>query len=88
MNGKTLTFFQYTRQIIDKWSIAVASLVSVLSVCSKIFEKFIFDAIFEFMIENNLLSNNLLVLTNLFQKLIAFLVHLTLIHHWKFVTSL
>ena len=30
--------------------------VSLLPICSKVFEKFIFDAIFEFMTENNLLS--------------------------------
>ena len=30
--------------------------VSLLPICSKIFEKLVFDAIFKFMIENNLLS--------------------------------
>ena len=49
-------------------------LVSLLPICSKIFEKVIFDSIFNFMIQNNLLNScqsgfrsNDLVLINLFQ---------------------
>ena len=33
-------------------------LISLLPICSKIFEKLVFDAIFEFITENNLLSGN------------------------------
>ena len=56
------------KQIVNNyWS------VSLLSICFKVFEKLIFDAIFEFMIESNLLSSTqalnqkILVLINLFQ---------------------
>ena len=56
------------KQIVNNcWS------VPLLSIYSKVFEKLIFDAIFEFMIENNLLSSTqalnqrILGLINLFQ---------------------
>ena len=55
MTGKSVTLFQYikdNKQIVNNYRP-----VSLLPICSKIFEELVFDAIFEFMIENNLLSS-------------------------------
>ena len=49
MTGKRVTFFQYIRNIINKFSITIA-----LNSCY-LYARF--EAIFEFMIENNLLSS-------------------------------
>ena len=55
MTGKSVTLFQYikdNKQIVNNYRP-----VSLLPICSKIFEELVFYAIFEFMIENNLLSS-------------------------------
>lgn len=47
--------------------------LSLLPICSEIFEKLVFDVIFHFLIENNLvvlnqaLNQKIIVLSNLFQ---------------------
>ena len=38
-------------------SIATTRSESLLPICSKVFEKLVFDGIFQFMIENNLLNS-------------------------------
>ena len=49
--GRIVLVHKKDKQIVNNYHS-----VSLLPICSKIFKKFGFDAIFEFMIENNLLS--------------------------------
>ena len=57
MTGKKVTYFQYTKnpsnQIVDNYHP-----VSLLPICSKIFEKLIFNSIYDFIDKNNLFNNN------------------------------
>ena len=57
MNGKKVNIIpvhkKNSKQIVDNYR-----LVSLLPICSKIFEKLIFDSIYAFLYKNNLFNNN------------------------------
>lgn len=53
MSRKEVMLFQHERKIIQKLSLRT----TLLPICSRVFEKLAFVAIFEFIMENNLLSS-------------------------------
>ena len=57
MNGKKLTFYPYIRKETNR-SLKNYRPISLLPICSKIFERLIYNEMFTFFTENNLISPN------------------------------
>ena len=57
MNGKKLTFYPYIRKETNR-SLKNYRPISLLPICSKIFERLIYNEMFNFFTENNLISPN------------------------------
>ena len=57
MNGKKLTFYLYIRKETNR-SLKNYRPISLLPICSKIFERLIYNEMFTFFTENNLISPN------------------------------
>ena len=53
-NGKKQTSYQFRKKLVS----SVVEPVSPLSICSKVLERIIYNTMFKYFIENNLLSEN------------------------------